>query len=236
VRKELHLSVGLGLGEGCRFNKRMNKILGPVLGTPLLLGEKVAVRRRRVLSWKGRCVVRVRVVGVSSLGWVDAFILWCACVEAFICQGGNVRHLVEQLYPDTYIAPLDKALCIPPLHGWDGILAGTLLTQDDADHFRQLVKAWRPTLVLITSHSSLPRKTLNKWLLFQDLQYIHFAHACHHEKFGGVTNSAWRLAIGLRNEDSPLDASLTGMTAGLYPRNRLRWKVMQKLKLLEVMQ
>jgi hypothetical protein len=51
--KEVHLSACLGLGGGFRINKKMNKILGPVLETPLLPGERVAVRRRRVLSRKG---------------------------------------------------------------------------------------------------------------------------------------------------------------------------------------
>jgi hypothetical protein len=165
-------------------------------------------------------VVRVRVLGNASLGWIDSFILWGACVELFICQGGNVRHLVEQLYPDTYIAPLDRALCMPPFHGWDGILAATLSSSEEANQLRDAVKAWRPMLVLITSHGSVSRKAFTQWLPFEDLHYAHhIQHRCHHDKFGGVTNSMWRLAIGIRDESTPLDASLAGMTAGLYSRH-----------------
>jgi hypothetical protein len=46
--------------------------LGPVLETPLLPGELAAVRTRRVLSRKGRSVVRVRLFGNRALGWLDA--------------------------------------------------------------------------------------------------------------------------------------------------------------------
>lgn len=79
--------------------------LGPVLETSLLPGEKVAVRTRRVLSRKGRSVVRVRLFGECSLGWLDALMLWGASVEVFVCQGGNVKHLIDLLYPDVHVAP-----------------------------------------------------------------------------------------------------------------------------------
>lgn len=95
-----------GLGVGVTVSKKMNNLLGPATGSDLLPGEKVAVTRRRVVSRKGRCVVRVRIIGSSSLGWLDSFILWGACVEVFVCQGGNVKHLIESLYPGVYVAPL----------------------------------------------------------------------------------------------------------------------------------
>ena len=71
----------------------MINLLGPAVDTNLLPGEMVAVRTRRVLSRKGRCVVRVRLFGASSLGWLDTARLWGACVELFVCQGGTVKHL-----------------------------------------------------------------------------------------------------------------------------------------------
>ena len=81
-----------------------------VIESKLLAGEKVAVSTRRVLSRKGRCVVRVRVVGDASLGWLDAVQLWGASVEAFVCHGGNIKHLVENHYPDVYVAPMAAAM------------------------------------------------------------------------------------------------------------------------------
>ena len=63
-------------GDGIIVNNRIKKVLGPVMDTTLLLRERVAVRNHRVLSRKGRCVVRTRVVGSASLGWLDMVNLW----------------------------------------------------------------------------------------------------------------------------------------------------------------
>jgi hypothetical protein len=76
------------------LNKKMSKLLGPVSETAVLPGERVAVSSCRVLSRKGRSVVRLRVFGDASLGWLDAAMLWGASVEIFVCHGGNVKHLV----------------------------------------------------------------------------------------------------------------------------------------------
>ena len=53
------MSATLGLGNGVRVAKKMINVLGPVADTELLPGERIAVRTKRVLSRKGRCVVRV---------------------------------------------------------------------------------------------------------------------------------------------------------------------------------
>ena len=107
----------MGLGDGRRMGNKMVKTFGGTIDAALLPGELVAVRRRRVLSRRGRCVVRVRVVGGVSIGWLDALILWGASVEVFVCQEGNVKHLVKDLYPDVYIAPLAEAAETPPHRG-----------------------------------------------------------------------------------------------------------------------
>ena len=51
-----------GLGVGVTVSKKMNNLLGPATDSDVLPGEKVAVTRRRVVSRKGRCVVRVRII------------------------------------------------------------------------------------------------------------------------------------------------------------------------------
>ena len=195
--------------------------LGNTTEEPLLPGEKVAVRTRRVLSRKGRCVVRVRIYGSASLGWLDSFMLWGACVEVFVCHGGNVKHLVESLYPDVYVAPLAKATKLPPHRPpWDGVLATTISSDEEAKELYALAELWRPTVILIATHKHVSRKKFDSWLPFVNLQYGHMLrHLCHHNEFGGVTSSVWRMAIGIRSRDSTLDLSLPRMTAGLYARH-----------------
>eukprot|EP00956_Cyclotella_meneghiniana_P030545 scaffold77143_cov87-Cyclotella_meneghiniana.AAC.2 len=110
----------------------MINVLGPVADTELLPGEMVAVRTKRVLSRKGHSVVRVRLFGEASLGWLDISMLWGACVELFVCQGGNAKHLTERLYPDVHIASLAEALTVPPYRSWDGVLISTIRNELEA--------------------------------------------------------------------------------------------------------
>ncbi len=151
----------------------MNDILGPVAESLLLSGEKVAVRTRRVLSWKGRCVVRVQVLGSGSIwgGWI-LLSFWGACVEAYICHGGNVKHLIDSLYPGVYVAPLDHTLRMPPHHSGDGVLAGTISSEEELDHFSQLIRSWAPSIVLATFHHHFPRRFQQR-LQLKKLRYHH---------------------------------------------------------------
>lgn len=75
TRKELIRLAASGMVDGCRVNKEMAETLGPVVDTSLLPGERVAVRTRRMLSRKGRGVVRIRVFGDAS--WVGLILLVC---------------------------------------------------------------------------------------------------------------------------------------------------------------
>lgn len=117
----------------------MIKALRNTIDTALLPGELVTGRRRQVLSQRGRCVVKVRVVGGALIGWLDALQLWGASVEVFVCQGGNVKHLVEDLYPDVFIAPLAEAADMPSHRGWDGILFATIDKEEASQHVATLV-------------------------------------------------------------------------------------------------
>jgi hypothetical protein len=139
------LAAVSGSGGGFRANKKMVELLGPVSETALLPGEMVAVRSHRDLARRGRCVVRVRIFGSASLGWLDSFNLWGACIETFVCQGGNVKHLLESLYPDIYVTSLATATQMPPHGLWDGILVATVhTTYEEGADLMQLISIWRP--------------------------------------------------------------------------------------------
>ena len=218
MRKELLVPIASGLGNGFRVDKRVINVLGPMTAATLLPGEKVAVTTRRVLSRKGRCVVRVRLFGESSLGWLDTALLWGACVEVFVCQGGIVKHLVELLYPDVHIAPLAESLTMPPNREWDGVLIATISTKSEADHLRRLVERWGPLVVIIAAHpKKISKASFDKWTSYQDLRYTHSnKYICRHIDFGGVTSSDWRMRVVTTRMDEPLSLELTGMTASFY--------------------
>ena len=219
MRKELLLRDDSSQVDGWRVDSGVNKILGPVTETPLLPGEKVAVRTRRVLSRKGRCVVRARVFGEASLGWLDALRLWGASVEVFVTKGGSVKHLVDKLYPDVFTTPHAEALKMPP-HRWDGLMVGTVETEADANAAKQLVRAWHPSFVIMSCHHTISRPKARRWMDLADLGYQHTTqHRCSHQDFGGVTLSDWKIAFSCRSSDLLLDFSIPRMTAGLYARH-----------------
>ena len=198
---------------------KISKHLGHELETTLLPGERVAVRTRRVLSRKGRCVVRVRVIGDASLGWLDAMKLWGASIEVFVSQGGNTKHLIENLYPDVYIAPREAALRMLPHRAWDGLVVGTLESDQDACLAREIILAWCPSIVILTGHQSVSRPRFHRWTDLSHDGYEHTTqHRCAHHDFGGVTVSGWKIAVSWRRSEHNLDFSITRMTAGLYAR------------------
>lgn len=165
-------------------------------------------------------MVRVRVVGGASIGWLDALRLWGASVEVFVCQGGNVKHLVEDLYPDVFIAPLVEAADMPPHRGWDGILFATLDTEEASQHVATLVERWRPSTLILAAHKDVSRHTFYKWIDFSDLGYeFKSQHRCKHQDFGGVTTSSWKFAFIKLHKEDPLEFSIARMTAGLYTRH-----------------
>ena len=111
-------------------------------------------------------MVRTRVVGAASLGWLDMVMMWGTSVEAFVCKGGNVKHLVEQLYPDVYIPSPSHAEHMP-LHGsWDGLLLGTIADQQDAEICAKLIGKWHPSVVILSVHGTVPRRAFTVWTKF----------------------------------------------------------------------
>jgi hypothetical protein len=193
------------------------KLKGPVFATPLLPGEAVAVRQRRVLSRKGRCVVRVRVFGDAALGWLDAAMSWGASVETMICGRGKIGHLANILYPSVPITPPADAARLPPRSVWDGILLATVASEKDVDTLLGIVDHSHPLCVVVAAHPSLPRGVFERLRRMRGTCYTvgHTRGVCQHSAVGGVTRSDWRLGYFMRSDNLTIDWS--GMTTGIYP-------------------
>lgn len=126
--------------------------------------------------------MRVRVVGDASLGWLDAVQLWGAPVEAFISQGGNCKHLVDNLYPDVYVAPLAAGLRMVPHGSWDGVAVSTVKTTEDALKLRELIKVWKPAFVLVTGHACISQSKFNQWFDLSNEGYEHTLQHFHYDR------------------------------------------------------
>ena len=115
--------------------------------TALMPGEQVIVQEKRSVGRRGRNVVRVRVVGQHSLGWLESAWLWGSSVEAFVGGGSGVTRLISILYPDVFFCSAYKAQYMLPHGAWVGAQLTTI--RDDADaalNFR-LAEAWRPSWI-----------------------------------------------------------------------------------------
>ena len=88
-------------------------------------GELVSHRSGGVLSRRGRTEVRVRVVGSSSLGWLEVADSWGARVEAVV-HGEIPDPAVNCRF--NYLTRIDitSAFKFPPQTAWDGMVLGTV--------------------------------------------------------------------------------------------------------------
>ena len=92
----------------------------------LLEGEDVAVKSHKILCRRGRSGVRVRVVGGSSLAWVEAAEDWGCAIEAVVvnssCEISEVIPLVSKAVPTT----VATAISLHPMSHWSGLLLSTV--------------------------------------------------------------------------------------------------------------
>ena len=93
---------------------------------PLCVGEAVAARTKVLLGRQARSKVRVRVVGWASLALVEAANAWGASIEAVVVGSSWPYNGLNMLL--TRAAPItaEKAVSLPPLHDWGGIMAATI--------------------------------------------------------------------------------------------------------------
>lgn len=183
----------------------------------MLLGEKVAVRHRRVLGRKGRSVVGVRIIGDISLAWAEAAILWGGHVEVVVDHHTTFKQLLSLHYPNIRIATYRQALGIPPFDEDQGLTMATIATEKEAGIAMALICKWNPEVVVIASPTRVSRGDFKKWLPLDPSLYCGLkTTVCKHSEFGGVTTSSWRLCIATRKRS--WDLTLASMTAGSYPR------------------
>ena len=163
-------------------------------------------------------MVRTRIVGAASFGWLDAARLWGASVEVLVTRGGKLKNIAHQLYPDVLLAPPAFAIDLPPHRHWDGSVLTTITSQEDADDVDRLTRAWRPLVCLVAFHSSVTRRQMSRWLPLKLEEYSRRVDfRCCHDAFGGVTSSVWN--IWLISKLPSCWMSLAGMTDAYYPRS-----------------
>ena len=111
-------------------------------------------------------------------------------MEGLINQRGNIKHLVETLYPDVHVASAADGMRMLPHSEWKGMVVSTIETASDAIMLKELVKAWGPAIVMTASHSSISGPKFHGWTDLSDLDYKgKVLNRCFHQDFGGVTTT-----------------------------------------------
>ena len=118
----------------------------------VLAGEAVAVKSRLVLGRRGRSGVRVRVVGSSSLAWLEIAESWGCLVEAVVTSSPRELNEVIHLVSKTRTTTVASAFAMPHMTNWEGLLVSTICSDADAKLVVRLFDRWAPGLQYLLSH------------------------------------------------------------------------------------
>ena len=182
----------------------------------LLFGEAVALKSSRVLNRRGRSLVRVRIVGRSSLGWVEAAEAWGCNVEAVVVKPLREMSKIIHLVSRFTITSVATALTMPPMGDWNGLMLATVCSEEESSLANRMLHAWQPWIVIFAYPPHLSRSRVLRLGPHPRSSYEKKTIKCRHTDVGGVTNSSWTLLHFSRLHTQPSRPSL--MTMNVYPR------------------
>lgn len=162
---------------------------------------------------RGCSTVSVRVVGRSSLAWIEAAFLWGAKLEAVVMDNGELNQHLRSTYGCLPVS-LNDAKSLPPRGPWTGIPFGTVLSDQEASAFASVFAVWLPRDAVLVAHGTKSRSEVLKWIPQVSGRYRMKLSKLSHDKFGGVTSTAWHL-VHLSRATEPMTAS-TLMTEDHY--------------------
>ena len=114
----------------------------------LAKGELLVRRTSEALSRIGRTEVRVRVIGASSLGWLEVAVGWGATIEAVVreeyADTVATSHFSEYNRID-YITAFE----LQPRGRWNGIVLSTIDDDETFDRVKGLITRWQPLISIL---------------------------------------------------------------------------------------
>jgi hypothetical protein len=152
---------------------------------------------------RARSKVRVRVVGSTFMGWVEALEAWGAELEAIVVDTPDKFKDIRWLLSITPTTTLQAAHAMLPLGPWDGCMVTNLQTPRDSRLASSLFKHWHPANVILLIHL-LILKTYTIAMLPSGLPrfYHKKTFTVHHHAIRGVTSASWRFVHFTRWTDA----------------------------------
>lgn len=202
-------------GDGIKGNTERTLRRDPIQ-TSLLTGELISSSTAITLDRRRRSVVRVRIVGDASFGWLELAMAWGAQVEAAVFKTARVKELAQALNLQAPIYSYQEAVALPPHRAWNGLILTTILSESDQQLVSKYLTTWKPQAVMVALSGMLSRKEREELHPHLPTEYIKKSVKCTHSDFGGVTQAVWHLVFITQVLDRALRPS--GMTIRSYPR------------------
>ncbi len=160
---------------------------------PSLRGKSQAISAQLTVGRRPWSKVRVRVVGCSSMGWVEAAEVWGAEVEAVIVHTPDIHKDIRQKNSLTPTTTPQDALLLLPLGPWNGCLFASIASGLETQLVSALFKQWRPVVAIISIHASFSRSDTIAMLPTGLPPFYHKKTiTLRHASIGGVTSAVWR--------------------------------------------
>ncbi len=133
--------------------------------------------------------MRIRVVGESSLGWVETLEAWGALVGAVVVDNPDSSKDIRGLVTSTTTTTSHNAYLLQLIGPWDGCMFANLTTTQDSEMVANLFKQWRPAIVVLLVHASLSRNhTLAMLIPCLPVQESHTSNADSMPPCPGITH------------------------------------------------
>ncbi len=160
---------------------------------PSLKGESQANSAQLTVGRRPQSKVRVRVVGCSSMGWVEAAEAWGAEVEVVVVHTPDILKDSRQKISLTPTTTPQDALRLLPLGPWDGCLLANIALGLESQLISALFKQWRPAVAILSIHALFSRSDTIAMLPTGLPPFYHKKTlTLRHSSIGGVASAAWR--------------------------------------------
>ena len=151
------------------------------------------------------------------MGWLEVAEGWGVRVE-LVVHGSTPDPVIKQRREHMTRTDCLSALKLEPVGPWNGIALATVDCEEGADQLRELLRRWRPLIVILAVPSQCSRKEMGRWTQLVNPTYKARKWRKSHQDLGGVTQSWWCVSHQTRDENLKTQGKDSLMTADTYPR------------------
>ena len=179
------------------------------------MGESLARHKSEAMIRIGRKEVRVRVVGASSLGWLEVAVGWGATIEAVVREE-DADTVADSHFGDFNKIDFVTAFELPPRYLWNGIMLTTVYYDKTSDRVKRIITCWQPLVAILAIPSKIARDKRKIWIgnLGSARCWL-----VQHQELGGATEARWHLGYHTRDKELNKKTRNSLVTLSTYHRH-----------------